>query len=38
LAEAPNCSANGLPPDGLRVASVAQLDKLARTVVSLVMV
>jgi len=32
LAEAPNCSANGLPHDGLRVASVAQLDKLAGTV------
>ncbi|MEZ2144568.1 TM0106 family RecB-like putative nuclease [Bradyrhizobium sp. DN5] len=31
LAEAPSCSANSLPQDGLRVASVAQLDKLART-------
>jgi len=32
LAEAPNCSANSLPHDELRVASAAQLDKLARTV------
>jgi transposase-like protein len=32
LAEAPNYSANGQPDEALRVASVAQLDKLARTV------
>jgi predicted RecB family nuclease len=32
LAEAPNCSPGGGPDDSLRVASVAQLDKLARSV------
>jgi hypothetical protein len=32
LAEAPNCNAISQPDEALRVASVAQLDKLARTV------
>ncbi len=32
LAEAPNCNPNGEPDETLRVASVAQLDNLARTV------
>lgn len=31
LAEAPNCTASGQPNDAPRVASVAELDKLART-------